>query len=102
MDADCLHLIIQSYSCAGCGNQWTHSIPFLAHTTYGWFGGGGGLTAAQERLPFTSYEHWDPTRHVPGCARCVPLQLGHNWTKSKLSPLTPKSQAVRAEEELLK
>jgi len=74
---DSLHLNIISVSCK-CGNKWTHSHTWLASQAHGYLGGTPN-PQQEEKLQYHSYSThlWN----VSGCFRCVPLQLGHNWTK---------------------
>lgn len=83
---DALHLEIEDYSCA-CGNKWTHSHAWLASQLHGYLGGTPD-PMQMEKLQFQSFSN--SHRNVNGCHRCVPLQLGKNWTR----PLIPSYQPV--------
>ncbi len=84
---DCLHLNIISCSCR-CGNKWTHSHPWLSHSTAGYLGGTPS-PQQEEKLHATSYENTRWT--VSHCFRCVPLQLGVGWTKPTPVAVRPSS-----------
>jgi len=75
---DCLHLDIDHCSCS-CGNKWTHSEPWLAHTN-GDFGGTPSPDQSR-RLPVKSMT--ENQIHYDHCFQCAPLGLGKSWINNK-------------------
>lgn len=99
MGPNALHLHIEQHSCI-CGNKWQHCETWLASIEDG-VRGGTPTPMQQHKLPYISYSTAESIYQVNGCMRCVPLQLGFNWTKPQPQP-TPKPTTTNLAEDLLR